>query len=98
MNARLISKEIISALRHGHHHEPHWNSIKYSSHEPSEADCDPKRSPDTIVALQDGYKEEHLDWPHEEEELMDDRWVHESRGKDMVKGGTPSEMRRMYGF
>jgi hypothetical protein len=39
-----------------------------------------------------------LDWPHEEEELMDDRWVHESRGKDMVKGGTPSEMRRMYGF
>jgi metalloendopeptidase OMA1, mitochondrial len=99
IRARLISNEIISALQRGlRHHKTHWNSIEYSSHELSDTDFDPKRSPDTIVALQGGYREEHLDWPHEEEELMDDRWIHESRGKDMVKGGTPPEMRHMDGL
>lgn len=99
VRARLISNEIISALQRGlHHHEPHWKSIEYSSHEPSKEDFDPKRSPETILLLEDGCKEEHLKWPPEVEELMDDRWVKKSRDMDTLKGGTLPEMRHMEGL
>lgn len=96
VRARLISNEIINALQRGlHHHKPHWNSIEYSSHEPSEEDFDPKRSPETILLLEDGRKEEHLKWPPEDEELMDDRWVQESRDMDLT---ALPEMRHMHGL
>ncbi|CAL9182397.1 unnamed protein product [Musa hybrid cultivar] len=76
IRVRLISKEIIQALQRGlRHDDRRWSDLEYASESPRGEFDTPERGRDTIWALSG--KEEGK-WSREDE-VLDDRWVHQSR-------------------
>ncbi|KAL2920558.1 Mitochondrial metalloendopeptidase OMA1 [Bienertia sinuspersici] len=87
VRVRLISKDIIESLQRGISHERVWSDPGYAmeggnQHEPE--------GHETMKALSDEPVEKVPgDW-HKKEEVLDDKWVKESRKKGEKHGAKPS--------
>lgn len=88
VRVRLIAKEIIDALQRGLSHDQVWSDPGYAS----VGDIPFERgSNETLKAMSEGTGEEVLGEWRKEEEILDDKWVKESRkkgGKHRVKPAT----------
>ncbi|KAJ8477484.1 hypothetical protein OPV22_021211 [Ensete ventricosum] len=86
IRVRLISKEIIQALQRGlRHDDRRWSDLEYASESPRGEFDTPGRARDTIWALSE--KEEGKS--SREEEVLDDRWVHQSRMEGEARKSQP---------
>ncbi|URE12650.1 Peptidase family M48 [Musa troglodytarum] len=86
IRVRLISKEIIQALQRGlRHDDRRWSDLEYASESPRGEFDTPERARDTIWALSG--KEEGK-WSREDE-VLDDRWVHQSRREGEARKSQP---------
>ncbi|GLU20977.1 hypothetical protein SLE2022_371480 [Rubroshorea leprosula] len=83
VRVRLISKEIIGALQRGLRHEQLWSDLEYASSESAAGD---QSGHDTILALSEGGEgKAETEW-HHEDEILDDKWVQQSRKKGQERG------------
>ncbi|RZC57645.1 hypothetical protein C5167_004951 [Papaver somniferum] len=83
VKVRLIAKDIIGALERGIKHEQVWSDPEYSN---QNIETDDENSREAVIALIGG-GEGKIDgnW-RKEEEVLDDKWVQESRKKGREKG------------
>nr|BCG50319.1 metallo peptidase-like protein [Beta vulgaris subsp. vulgaris] len=83
VRVRLISKDIIESLERGISHERAWSSPGYATESVSHHEID---GHETMKALTEGMDEKVPgDW-HKEEEVLDDKWVKDSRKKGEKHG------------
>ncbi|GLT76748.1 hypothetical protein SLA2020_483880 [Shorea laevis] len=83
LRVRLISKEIIGALQRGLRHEQVWSDLEYASPESGAGD---QSGHDTLLALSKGGEGKlETEW-HREDEILDDKWVQQSRKKAQERG------------
>ncbi|KAK3447304.1 hypothetical protein EUGRSUZ_A02865 [Eucalyptus grandis] len=87
VRVRLIAKDIIEALQRGLRHEQVWRDINYASPEAFEGS--ERGAHDTLMALSDKTPEKLGETWSREEELLDDRWVDQSRKKGHERGSKP---------
>ncbi|XP_044506901.1 uncharacterized protein LOC123226447 [Mangifera indica] len=85
VRVRLISNDIIRALRKGLKHETVWSDMGYASPESDEADGG--RAHETLRALSEALKGRNLegDW-HKEDEFLHDKSVQHTRKKGQEIG------------
>lgn len=84
IRVRLIAKDIIEALQRGLKHETVWSDLGYAS---SEIDVAHEgRAHDTLMALSEGGEGKIEGKWHKDDELLDDKWVQQSRKKGQEKG------------
>lgn len=88
VRVRLIAKDIIEALQRGLRHEQVWRDINYASPEAFEGS--ERGAHDTLMALSDKTPEKLGETWSREEELLDDRWVDQSRKKGHERGSKPT--------
>lgn len=88
IRVRLIAKDIIEALQRGLRHEDKvWSDMGYASEEPIDA---VGGGHETLMALREGGEENvHGMW-RKEDEILDDRWVQQSREKGQARGAQPA--------
>ncbi|XP_052206782.1 uncharacterized protein LOC127811109 [Diospyros lotus] len=81
IRVRLISKEIIEALQRGLSQEQVWSDLGYATetHEPG-------GGLETLVALTETAEGK---W-HRKDEILDEKWVQESRQKGQERGAQPA--------
>ncbi|EXC20881.1 Mitochondrial metalloendopeptidase OMA1 [Morus notabilis] len=83
VRVRLIANDIIKALQRGLRHERVWNDLDYASSENYGAPDEEEAARDTLIALKETEKEEK--W-FRDEEILDDKWVQETRRKGQERG------------
>ncbi|KAK6926331.1 Peptidase M48 [Dillenia turbinata] len=89
IRVRVISKDIIDALKRGLHKEHGWSDLEYAS---EGSTAHPDRGFETNAALTEGSEEKiegSFSW-RKEEELLDDSWVKESRKRSIARGAQPA--------
>lgn len=88
IRVRLIAKDIIEALQRGLSQENVWRDLGYAS-EASEGGGGGGH--ETLMALIEGNQEGHAEtmWG-KEEEILDDKWVQQSRKKGQERGAKPA--------
>lgn len=84
VRVRLISNDIIKALQRGLSHERVWSDPGYAA----EGDfmIDEARTRETLAALMDTPPGK---W-HKDDEILDDKWVHQSRKEAQERGSRPT--------
>ncbi|OUZ99489.1 Peptidase M48 [Macleaya cordata] len=87
IRVRLISKDIIEALQRGLRQEQVWSDPEYAS-ESTEANLG--RDKETLMALSGGVEGKMEGSWLREDEVLDDKWVQESRKKGHAKGSLPA--------
>lgn len=86
IRVRLISKEIIGALQRGLRHEQVWSDLEYASQESAIVG---ESGHDTLMALSEGGEEKVETKWNRDDEILDDKWVHQSRKKGQERGSQP---------
>lgn len=79
VRVRLIARDIIEALQRGLGKERVWTDLGYASDSPISREIS---GHDTLVALGDSPE---ANW-HKDDEILDDKWVQQSRKKGYEKG------------
>lgn len=92
VRVRLIAKDIIEALQRGLRKEQVWTDLGYASEIPKSNET---TGQETLSALSDAPASE-AKW-HKEDEILDDKWVQQSRQKGQEKGKEPAT-RHLEGF
>ncbi|CAJ1952553.1 unnamed protein product [Sphenostylis stenocarpa] len=83
LRVTMIAKDIIDALQRGLRKEQMWSDLGYASEHATLGVGDGR---DTLNALAAGGDEKiERNW-HKEDEILDDKWVHQSRKKGQEKG------------
>ncbi|KAF3433089.1 hypothetical protein FNV43_RR24191 [Rhamnella rubrinervis] len=82
---RLIANDIIKALQRGLKHERVWSDLGYASESVGFVDEDSGR--DTLMALKEFGGDENVEgkW-FREDEILDDKWVQQTRKKGQDRG------------
>ncbi|XP_026380248.1 uncharacterized protein LOC113275038 isoform X1 [Papaver somniferum] len=83
IRVRLIAKDVIGALERGIRHEQAWSDPAYSNRHVESDDEDGRRIVIALIGGGEGKIEGN--W-RKEEEVLDDKWVQESRKKGREKG------------
>ncbi|KAI3982534.1 hypothetical protein MKX01_031273 [Papaver californicum] len=83
VKVRLISKDIIGALERGIRHQQVWSDPEYSD---QHIETDDENSREAVIALIGGGEGKMEGNWRKEEEVVDDKWVQESRKKGQAKG------------
>lgn len=89
VRVKLIAKDIIDALHRGIRHERVWSDPSYSSEEPALPGLSFRKSPDVVSALRGEESKVDEYWNHEDE-ILDDKWVQQSRKVGKVRGLQPA--------
>lgn len=86
VRVRLIAKDIIEALQRGLKHETVWSDMGYASTETDFVN-EGRAARDTLRALSENSERGKTEgkW-HQEDEILDDKWVQQSRKKGQEKG------------
>ena len=84
VRVRLISNDIIKALQRGLSHEQVWSDPGYAGE--GEFMIDEARTRETLAALMEGPSGK---WP-KDDEILDDKWVHQSRKEAQERGSRPT--------
>ncbi|XP_028117671.1 uncharacterized protein LOC114315276 isoform X1 [Camellia sinensis] len=79
VRVRLISKDIIEALQRGLRQDHVWSDLGYAS---ENAGTHENSGHETLMALSESAEEK---WP-KEDEILDDKWVQDSRKKGQERG------------
>ncbi|KAJ8633664.1 hypothetical protein MRB53_027000 [Persea americana] len=89
IRVKLIASDIINALQRGIGHERVWSDISYSNEELTLPSSSSRGSPNIVSAL--GGEELKVDeqWPRKNE-ILDDKWVQESRKAGKARGSQPA--------
>ncbi|GAV61853.1 Peptidase_M48 domain-containing protein [Cephalotus follicularis] len=83
LRVRLIAKDIIEALQRGLKHEHEWGDLGYAS--PDSHVLHEGARDATLLALTEGEEKVEGLWS-KEDEILDDKWVHQSRQKGKKRG------------
>ncbi|KAI3982535.1 hypothetical protein MKX01_031274 [Papaver californicum] len=83
IRVRLIAKDVIEALERGIRHEQVWSDPEYSN---QHIEGDDENSREVVIALIGGGEGKIEGNWRKEEEVLDDKWVQESRKKGQAKG------------
>ncbi|GAB4826011.1 hypothetical protein Ancab_008879 [Ancistrocladus abbreviatus] len=88
IRVRLIARDIIEALQRGLRSDEAWTDLGYASEGHGAHEHD---GHETLMTLKEGMEKKvgGDDW-HREEEILDDKWVEESRKKGSVRGAKPA--------
>ncbi|PON69990.1 Peptidase M [Parasponia andersonii] len=81
---RLIANDIIKALQKGLRQEQVWSDMGYASE--SAGTTHGERGLDTLMALKEGGAEKVEDSWFREDEILDDKWIQETRKKGQERG------------
>ena len=87
VRVRMISKDIIDALQRGLRKEQVWSDVGYASEHAMAFEGHDRR--ETLSALAGGDGKAEHGW-HKEDEILDDRWVQQSREKGQERGSEPA--------
>ncbi|XP_010529777.1 PREDICTED: uncharacterized protein LOC104806528 [Tarenaya hassleriana] len=91
IRVRLIAKDIIDALQRGLSHERVWSDLGYASMDGSSMNNE-RAVKDTVMALSENASEgtmSGMKWS-KEDEILDDKWIQQSRKKGKEKGSHPA--------
>lgn len=83
---RMIAKDIIDALQRGLRKEEVWSDLGYASEHTTAHEGNMR---ETLGALSEGEGEVEVKW-HREDEILDDKWVQQSRKKGEQRGSQPT--------
>ena len=85
IRVRLIANDIVKALQKGLRHEQVWSDLGYASE--SVGTVHEESAHDTLMALRESGAEEKVqdNW-FREDEILDDKWVQETRKKGQERG------------
>ncbi|XVE64121.1 hypothetical protein DITRI_Ditri07aG0076400 [Diplodiscus trichospermus] len=86
VRVRLIAKDIIDSLQRGLSHDQVWRDLEYASPESS---LGFESAHDTMAALSGKEGELGTNWSREDE-ILDDKWVQQSRKQSQEKGLQPT--------
>ncbi|XP_058104695.1 mitochondrial metalloendopeptidase OMA1 [Magnolia sinica] len=89
IRVRLIAKDIVDALQRGVRHEQVWIDPSYASERPEFGDVSLEGSKETIAALRGEEGRLEGQW-HREDEILDDKWILQSRKAGKKRGLQPS--------
>ncbi|RDX89759.1 hypothetical protein CR513_28474, partial [Mucuna pruriens] len=78
----MIAKDIIDALQRGLRKEQVWSDLGYASEHAMMVEGDGR---ETLSALAGNEEKVEGNW-HKEDEILDDKWVHQSRQKGQERG------------
>ncbi|KAJ4951337.1 hypothetical protein NE237_028169 [Protea cynaroides] len=87
VRVRLIAKDIIEALQRGLSHERVWSDPGYASETSGMSENSTEK---TLMALRGGAEEKLEEGWSREDEILDDKWVEESRKKGQERGSQPA--------